>query len=661
MAKNDKIIIDSIIDERLWKTPWADRGSIFEQFSYEQLLKNYDLTDDELQDGNVDWRNDWWIDGFFMFINGHYLADLEDFTFPKSGISIEIYIITCKHQDSFIQAPLDNIVASISELFDFSLENEELKLEYSKKLLIKRARLIHAYKKCSLGLEKFRIWYYYISRWDSSGIWESIISRSEQIKKITDEFFENCNSEFRFYWSSEIIELYRKRPKFTLELPFSNYLSSGQTYILLVNLYDYYLFLSNDWNLSRHLFDSNVRDFMWLNRVNEDIRNTLLNPNSTDFWWLNNWVTILSTGASIVWSSINIENIQIVNWLQTSESIFRYFSGWGKDERGRSVLVKVIVSTNPVDRDSIIRATNNQTVVELSALHATDKIQRDIEDALKLNDYYYERRTNYYKNQWIPVEKIVTPLYIASWYLSLVLKSPSKWTSLKSKFMRKEESYWLIFSEEMDLKVWGIIAYILKNTDIFLEKKRLWFNKSKENFLKRYRHYLSFLTLSIFLKRFNFTALDLINIDLRLLTEECFDEAWNYLITKNESGTYWIGPSLFDKICIKIAEDYKISDYTIIEKKSKETWRLKENQRRSTREITPDFLDAVDKALPQQPWKPWIHFEIAKKLWCSKTDLREAIAILIKLWRRLQQIDWVLYDNSGVIVGYDEERVSIII
>ncbi|MFZ2255733.1 MAG: hypothetical protein WAW59_02685 [Patescibacteria group bacterium] len=92
-----------------------------------------------------------------MFINGHYLADLEDFTFPKSGISIEIYIITCKHQDSFIQAPLDNIVASISELFDFSLENEELKLEYSKKLLIKRARLIHAYKKCSLGLEKFRI------------------------------------------------------------------------------------------------------------------------------------------------------------------------------------------------------------------------------------------------------------------------------------------------------------------------------------------------------------------------------------------------------------------------------------------------------------------------------------------------------------------------
>jgi hypothetical protein len=55
--------------------------------------------------------------------------------------------------------------------------------------------------------------------------------------------------------------------------------------------------------------------------VNEDIKVTLLNIDSPDFWWLNNGVTILATGASVVGKSIQIEDIQIVNGLQTSESI----------------------------------------------------------------------------------------------------------------------------------------------------------------------------------------------------------------------------------------------------------------------------------------------------------------------------------------------------
>src|SRR5690606_23028494 len=109
-----------------------------------------------------------------------------------------------------------------------------------------------------------------------------------------------------------------------------------------------------------YLFDSNVRDFMGMNRVNEDIRNTLLNDKSPDFWWLNNGITILATGASVVGKSIQVEDIQIVNGLQTSESIFRYFEGGGIDTSNRSVLVKVIVSNNTENRDEIIRATNNQ-------------------------------------------------------------------------------------------------------------------------------------------------------------------------------------------------------------------------------------------------------------------------------------------------------------
>ena len=141
--------------------------------------------------------------------------------------------------------------------------------------------------------------------------------------------------------------------------------------------------MSNDF----YIYKCRCRD-----RVNEDIRSTLIDIESPDFWWLNNGVTILATGASVIGKSIQIEDIQIVNGLQTSESIFRHFHDGGQDPKERSVLVKVIVSKDENVRDTIIRATNNQTMVELASLHATDKIQRDIEDILKRNDIYYERR-----------------------------------------------------------------------------------------------------------------------------------------------------------------------------------------------------------------------------------------------------------------------------
>ena len=49
----------------------------------------------------------------------------------------------------------------------------------------------------------------------------------------------------------------------------------------------------------------------------------------------------------------------------------------------RTLLIKVLVSTDVLVRDRIIRATNNQNAVELASLHATDKIQRDIEEILE--------------------------------------------------------------------------------------------------------------------------------------------------------------------------------------------------------------------------------------------------------------------------------------
>ena len=122
MAKNDKVLVDGIIDDRVeLKLPSDKRDEAFEYFAFEQILKDYDLSAEEIIQGSVDGRNDGGIDGFFIFVNGHLLSDPETFVWPKSGCILEVWFITCKHHDTFKQAPLDNLVASAHELFDFSL------------------------------------------------------------------------------------------------------------------------------------------------------------------------------------------------------------------------------------------------------------------------------------------------------------------------------------------------------------------------------------------------------------------------------------------------------------------------------------------------------------------------------------------------------------
>lgn len=666
MAKNDKILIDGIIDDRVdLKLPSNKRDEAFEYFAFEQTLKDYDLSRDDIKAGNVDGRNDGGIDGFFIFVNGHYLSEPQSFKWPKTGSVLEVWIITCKYHDTFRQAPLDNLAASVSELLDFAVESDKLKGDYSEQVIRFRENLKLAYRKVSPRLSKFSINYCYASRGNTSELGDSIISRSEQIVQITEDSFGNCSSEFIFSGSTELIELHRKTPNFSLELPFVENLSRGERYVMLVNLKEYYNFISDHGKLRRYLFDSNVRDFMGLNRVNEDIKSTLLDVESPDFWWLNNGVTILASGASVVGKSIQIEDIQIVNGLQTSESIFRHFSENGNDPKDRSVLVKVIVTNDEAVRDTIIRATNNQTTVELASLHATDKIQRDIEDILKQRELFYERRTNYYRNQGVSTDQILTPLYLASGYVSMFLKAPDQASKLKSRFMRSEMAYEKVFSLTTDLNIWPQIAVILKITDNYLETIRPSGNKGSEKFLKSNRHFLSFITISRLLKTFNFSADHLIKMNLSDFTYQELLKSWTLIESLNESHypTSKLKRSFLEKLCQTAKEAWNIKGIERITKGAKPSLVYNKNKDANSKikrkEVTIEFALKVNELLPEQPWKPGIHNEIIKKLNCTNSEYFDAVKLLIEEGHRNNQKDGVVYDEDGNVLSIDEERVDV--
>ena len=597
-------------------------------------------------------------------MNGHLFTDVESFSWPKSGALLEIWVLTCKHHDTYKQAPLDNMVASLSELFDLGVAVDDFKGDYSDEIIKLRENLKFAYRKLSPRLSGFKVQYVYASRGDTGQIGESIASRSDQLINLTKDSFGSCEVEFHFIGSSELVNLHRKTPNFSLELPFTEVLSSGERYVLLANLSDYYGFVSDEGSLRRYLFDSNVRDFMGLNRVNEDIKNTLEDDESTDFWCLNNGVTILATSASVVGDCIKLEDIQIVNGLQTTESIFRYFEAGGEDKKNRSVLIKVIVSQNDDVRDSIIRATNNQTDVEMASLHATDKIQRDIEDIFERSDYYYERRKNFHNNMGNPSSKVITPLYIASGYVSLVLKSPHKASYLRSRFMRSDEAYNTVFSEKTPLSVYPVIAAVLKTTDLLLEDFRPKRGSGGERFLKRWRQIVSFITVSRLIGSYDFSAVELSKLDVETYTYEEVKMTWDFICVRRSEDIkaknlkkkrYYV------ELYQEAAEEFSISDISRVEKINNFNASGPATADRYKAEkviVDLEFAKKVDSILPPQPWKPGIHKRITKELGCSNKEYFQSVQILIDEGIRNKQLDGVVYDDEGNVIVFDPERVD---
>ncbi|CAJ0744904.1 hypothetical protein R16034_04932 [Ralstonia edaphis] len=661
MAKNDSILIDGIIDDRLSrKIPSEKRDEVFEYFSIEQILKNWDLSADELKSGWVDGRGDGGIDAFHIFVNGHLLQEVEQFTWPKTSADLFVSVISCKHHETFKLATLDSMAASLLEIFDFSIKNEDLSLKYNSDLISQRNNLRFAYQKLASSLTKMQVDVVYASRGDTTDMGEEVTSRAEQIKKIISESFTKSGASFRFLGSAELIELYRKRPNYSLELKFIQELSRGETYVVLANLRDYFHFISDEeGSLRRYLFESNVRDFVGLNRVNEDIKITLDNADSPDFWWLNNGVTILATGASVIGDSIHMQDIQIVNGLQTTESIYRYFRGAPRQMEDRAVMVKVIVSKEDSVRDSIVRATNNQTSVEQISLHATDRIQRSIEEILYRHGIYYDRRKNFYANQGHSSGDIVSPLYLAAGYVALLLKLPYQATHLRQKHLRPQEAYDLVFSEKTPLEVYPIIVRVLRKADEFLESNRPARGGSAERFLKNNRYILSLSALARHFGTFSFSVNNFLHLDVDSINENAFKEIWDIRNDSIATGADWTNKQGISKFFKKIGEQFGIKDVLRIVNGADPLRAVqRKNVERGGKRMDIEFALKVKDLLPEQPWKPGMHKDLCSALNCTHTELFSAVEMLIDEGLVNRQTDGVVYDADGNVLMFDADRVD---
>jgi hypothetical protein len=190
MAVNDRILIDGILDDRVTKlVPSGERDEVFELFCFEQVLKFADLSTDEIKSGWVDGGKDGGIDGFFIFVNGHLLSDPAMLHWARGNTEVLVWLISCKHHDTFKQATVDELIATISEILDFSKATSDLRGTYSAEILSARDRLLHAYRTLSTRIASFVVRMAYASRGDSESVGATVLARARQAEAVVRGLF----------------------------------------------------------------------------------------------------------------------------------------------------------------------------------------------------------------------------------------------------------------------------------------------------------------------------------------------------------------------------------------------------------------------------------------------------------------------------------------
>ena len=471
MAQNDLLLLDEVISDAARARGSAHDGAFFQLFALAQMLKDRELSPDEIDIGLVDGRDNGGIDAWYTFLDGDVLGDIADVTPRRRAASLDVTIFTCKRHDTFRLEPVLSLYTSMSELLDLARDEPSLAPTHNDDVLTCRAIFKEALVKTARSSPRISFTFYYVSRGDSATIGAAVRARSDALIACVRDLITNCDASFRYIGARELLLTYRKLKNFSARLKFEEGpLSRSPTnYLGLATLTEYFRFVTDDQGqLKRYLFESNVRDYMGHNYVNASIEATLrrpLPPVDEDFWWLNNGATIIASRATVIGKELHLENIQLVNGLQTTAAIHKCLAAKPEIANERCILVKVLVTNRKSLADRIILATNNQTKVDAASLRATDKIQRDIEDLLAMHNWFYDRRKNYYLNHGMPTNKIVSIPFMSWAILAVRVREPFKCTRARPKYLQVEQSYRRIFDERADLTVFLAALEICKNVE----------------------------------------------------------------------------------------------------------------------------------------------------------------------------------------------------
>jgi hypothetical protein len=437
----------------------------FERFAVRQILKDADLSDDEIESGAFAGGDDGGVDAMYFFVNRILIQDETDL--PNEALSAELVVIQAKFEAGFSETAVTKIEAFCHDLLDHNRDVDAMiHLNADAREAIRHFR--DFYTKILASPHTMTVTFAYATKSDQDPN-PKVNVRVGALKQYVQQQLSDAKVGFEFWGAQRLLAVARRTPKTTETLDISKQFTADDgSAVCLVKLGSLATLLRDEHgDVRRSMLEPNVRDYQGSkNTVNKAIRQSLAATAAPEFWWLNNGVTILASKCSVVGNRIVIEKPEVVNGLQTSYEIFQFFKDQPEKTDTRNVLVRVIVPPDEQVRSKIIRATNSQTPINEVSLRATDPIHFDIEEKFRLYGLFYERRKGEYRELKKPVDQIISIQTLARAVIAMLLQQPNNAYATPSRVLKSD--YENVFNENHDRNMFVACIVIQRHVDKYL-------------------------------------------------------------------------------------------------------------------------------------------------------------------------------------------------
>lgn len=288
MSTNPQIILETFLEQKRAEIdPACDPGEFFNYFITQEILKDYELSYDEIQNGIVDGGGDGGIDAIFTFVNGDLIQrDTEEIT-AKRNVVIDLFLVQSKNQNGFGETPIDKCVASAIDIFDLTKEIEDLRSVYNNELLTNVKTFRDVYLKLASKFPSVNIHYIYASK--GVVVDPNVDRKVPVLQQAVGNLIDNVDCSFEFLTAQSILDIFRKQPITAKGLQLNDNPISTRDggYIAIVPIKNYFDFITDDdGKLLKYFFDANIRDYQGGVEVNKAIKLTLEDREPKEDFWL---------------------------------------------------------------------------------------------------------------------------------------------------------------------------------------------------------------------------------------------------------------------------------------------------------------------------------------------------------------------------------------
>ncbi len=189
MTSNELVLLDGAFAE--WRSgldPTVNEDRAFEIFACTQVLRDLDLSADEIERGVIGGNNDAAIDGAYVFLGDTLLAEdseeLSDDYAPgklAKETLLSLHLVQAKRTASFAETAIDKLASSAKRLLDLAESEDDLALLYSSEVLERIGLFRAALSKFAGRHVKVGIHFHYVTRGDTDAVNTKVAIKSKQL------------------------------------------------------------------------------------------------------------------------------------------------------------------------------------------------------------------------------------------------------------------------------------------------------------------------------------------------------------------------------------------------------------------------------------------------------------------------------------------------